>query len=125
MTAMMQDSEVVFLLLLMPLVRTATKSPQLPFRPPAGPYAKLDPTGPEPHKAWDNRKGKGRGKSAGKFDYSELKGLTTRTQDNHPICFAFNTNGCTNAVVQNRCSKGVRVCMKCFDKHSQRACPKN
>ena len=122
MTAMMQDPEVVFLLLPMPLVRSPARPPQVPPQPPPGPYSKVDAPSPD-RGGKGSRRGKGKGKSSGKLD-SELKGLATCTLDHQSICFAYNTNGCTNAVAQNRCSRGVHVCMKCFEKHCQRTCPK-
>ena len=123
MTAMMQDPEVVFLLLPMPSRVSKPMAPQGPNSPASAPYSREDTRGQG--KKGEKGKGKGKkGKNSGKTDLTELKGLATRTADHHPICFAFNMGGCYNNVSQNRCSRGVHVCMKCFDKHCQRTCPK-
>ena len=50
-----------------------------------------------------------KGRSKGPFDPSTEVG---RTVDGAPICFAFNTGGCTECSPGERCSKGFHVCWK-------------
>ena len=58
-----------------------------------------------------------KGRSKGPFDPSTEVG---RTVDGAPICFAFNTGGCTECSPGERCSKGFHVCWKigCGQAHS-------
>ena len=44
---------------------------------------------------------------------TELVGLSPRSKDGAPICFAFNLKGCHAATTDNKCPKGLHVCMRC------------
>jgi hypothetical protein len=58
-----------------------------------------------------------KGRAKGPFDPSSEVG---RTVDGAPICFAYNTGGCTECAPGERCSKGFHVCWKigCGKAHS-------
>jgi hypothetical protein len=74
-------------------------------------------------------KGKGKGKGKGdKNPKSSMPGELIGLNPSHkgkPICFGFNLDGCSNAVKNDACIKGLHLCMKCGDAHSQRGCTKH
>ena len=61
-------------------------------------------------KAGGKGRGKG-GKSLGKAPFNPAS-ETGRTSDGSPICYAYNTGGCTATTAGNRCDKGFHVCWK-------------
>ena len=44
---------------------------------------------------------------------TELVGLSPRSKDGAPICFAFNLKGCEAVTTDDKCPKGLHVCMRC------------
>ena len=68
-------------------------------------------------------KGKGKGQKKSSLAPKELIGLHVRTENNDPICFAFNISGCGKAKDGERCSRGFHVCAKCLGSHSKSKCP--
>ena len=53
---------------------------------------------------------------------SDLVGMAHMTDNNEPICFAYNLSGCDKAAAGEKCPRGLHVCAKpgCFKAHSQR-----
>jgi hypothetical protein len=78
-----------------------------------------------------NKGAKGRGskgaKARGKGSSSQPRTKTVaKTSAGDPICFSFNkAQGCSNAVTNNRCSRGIHVCWfaGCQQQHSGAAHP--
>ena len=44
-----------------------------------------------------------------------LQGMREKTGTGQPFCWAFNQGGCSNAVKDGRCTKGVHLCGGCLD----------
>ena len=72
-------------------------------------------------------KGKGKGK---KQRYTvplpePLRGLNTKSNAGHNICFNFNlSKGCPAAKVGGTCPKGLHICMRCQGEHGAYECPR-
>ena len=65
-------------------------------------------------------KGKGKGKNSSDFRMPRpLIGCSHMTDEDEPICFNFNLDGCTNARAGEKCPKGKHVCCKpnCYKPH--------
>jgi hypothetical protein len=65
------------------------------------------------------RSGRGQNNPSVKMPH-ELLGQSAMTAENEPICFSYNLGGCDKASPGGRCGKGLHVCTKCQQPHSQR-----
>ena len=91
-----------------------------------GQKRKAEPSNQQPARKQSrtDRGGRSRGKGAGKGPMPpELRGMNSKTSTGQPICFAYNTRGCSTGP---RCQRGVHVCAKpgCEGPHPLKECPK-
>ena len=72
--------------------------------------------------------GKGKGKTKGKRTVvlpKALVGCYSCTASGENICYDFNINGCSRAVKNNRCERGIHICARCRQTgHNAANCPK-
>ncbi|CAE7504093.1 unnamed protein product [Symbiodinium sp. KB8] len=72
--------------------------------------------------------GKGKGKTKGKRTGvlpKALVGCYSCTASGENICYDFNINGCSRAVKNNRCERGIHICARCRQTgHNAANCPK-
>ena len=108
-TRLMEDPRVQYLLLPLPQFAGSSGATKDRWTPYPGPAEERTAKGDKGGKS----SGKGnKGGKKGKPTLSLPDGCVTRDSKNRPICFAFNTSGCSGAKAGSRCRKGMHLCWK-------------